>query len=116
MKTGGRLLYVSSVYMDGKVLEITKNLPELTIMSGTSSANIIISADSNAHSTLWWCESNNVRGNMRDDFIATHHLQLLNQGNMKTFRNPLGSSIIDITLTNDALVGSILGWRVDKSH
>ena len=53
IRTNGRLMYISSVYMDGTVLRIDENVQRLATLCRTRGIGLIICSDTNAHSTLW---------------------------------------------------------------
>jgi hypothetical protein len=72
----------------------------------------LLCADSNAHSTLWGCESNNARGDILKEFISRYHLSICNIGNMSTFKTSHAQSIIDVTLVHSYLYESIKNWVV----
>ena len=66
--------------------------------------NVILLGDSNAHSTLWGSPSNNIRGDSWEEYIFNNNLYLFNDTSdpNPTFCNHLGSSKIDITLSNSS--------------
>ena len=99
--TGKKILLVSG-YMDinYKDEEMFKYLDKIHDFAKNNNYDLIIGLDSNAHSTLWSSESNNVRGNSMDEWILQNQLSIMNQGQIPTFVGTRGSTIIDITLTN----------------
>ena len=90
-------LLVTSFYSD-----ISEQSPpfDLNLIRDTAHT-MLLSGDSNAHSTLWGNLSNNRRGDIWEELIARENLTLLNNTDEHTFSNHLGSSCIDITLSND---------------
>ena len=76
---------------------------------------LIIGSDSNAHSSSWGCEDTNKRGIEFDNLIINQDLIINNIGNTPTFVNHLGSSIIDITITNSLANSMISNWHVDTN-
>ena len=72
----------------------------------------ICSMDSNAHSTLWGCISDNPRGRTLEEFIVRAGADILNSGTRPTFSNHRYSTIIDITLSDPSLSPSLSNWRI----
>lgn len=80
---------------------------------------IVICADTNAHSPLWYSERRQYTGRGRDadyrrrevqGFIASHGLAIANEENQPpTFSNALGQSNTDVTLSRGVGVHE---WRV----
>ena len=68
--------------------------------------------DSNAHSTLWGCTSDNPRGKILEELIIGAGMDVLNSGTAPTFSNHRYSTIIDITLSDPSLSPSLLNWRI----
>ena len=103
-------IYICSAYLDIKAMAWPTTLYNLAAYCQTKNINLIIGADSNAHSTLWNCPASNARGESIEQAIIRHNLHVENVGNKFTFEGGVGSSIIDITLTNRQ--GLISGWNV----
>jgi hypothetical protein len=73
-----------SAYLD---IEITKptvgqKIQNVVTQSERSNWDLLIAADSNAHSKLWGSEKQNPRGCQVEDFLATNDLVLKNVGNV----------------------------------
>ena len=68
--------------------------------------------DSNAHSSLWGCPSDNPRGKTLEELIIRVGSDILNVGTQPTFSNHRYSTIIDITLSDPSLSPSLSGWRI----
>ena len=80
--------------MDGNKLEFPKEFIELVAKKGQ--CDILVSTDSNSHSTIWNCPKTDHRGELVEDFLITNNLQCVNVGNRPTFCSGAGStSIID---------------------
>jgi hypothetical protein len=78
---------------------------------------LIISIDSNAHSTNWFNEYEDERGRILNDFIAQNNLIIMNENETiatyHTIRNQrICESSIDITLTNLNATRIIKNWEV----
>ena len=105
-------LILISVYWDilleGVPLELT------ACVDYCKSHNIpyICSMDSNAHSTLWGCTSDNQRGKILEELIIGAGMDVLNSGTTPTFSNHRYSTIIDITLSDPSLSPSLSNWRI----
>ncbi|CAB4038284.1 Hypothetical predicted protein [Paramuricea clavata] len=108
---GDLSLYMTSVYLDGTLLSLPACLEELL---STRDKPILISLDTNAHSTLWGCSESNDRGELLENFIFKHHLHLLNKGFTPTFITRRASSIIDITLCSEELAPLLADWKVSQ--
>jgi ribonuclease HI len=102
-----------SVYMDITCSSvISYDLTKLMEYCEREKIPPLLCVDSNAHSTLWGCESNNVRGDILEEFISRYHLTIGNIGNISTFKTSRAESIIDITLVHSDLYESIKNWVV----
>lgn len=74
---------------------------------------MLICADVNAHSTLWFNRRNDDRGRLVEQFILDKGLTYLNvDQRIPTFHGPRDQSFIDITLASGNLSASCLNWRV----
>ena len=71
--------------------------------------------DSNAHSSLWGCPSDNPRGKTLEELIIGMGADILNVGSQPTFSNHRYSTIIDITLSDPSLSPSLSHWRVQAT-
>ena len=112
-KLNHREVYFVSVYSDIELLSINPELMRLVDYANNKSIEVVIGIDSNAHSTMWGCETNNQRGDMFEDFIVSNMLTLQNIGSNWTFESTIGKSIIDITLTSFGVAGCIDSWWVN---
>lgn len=72
----------------------------------------VIGGDFNAKSETWGSKSNNRRGEIAEDWAATHDLRLINSGNIPTCVRPQGVSIVDLTWVTPLLLKEIANWRV----
>jgi len=77
---------------------------------------LIISADTNAHSTLWGSDDTNVRGKAIEDLVFLNNLAIHNTGNHHTFFNRRSATIIDVTFSTEDLTDVISNWMVDPSY
>ena len=68
--------------------------------------------DSNAHSSLWGCPSDNPRGKTLEELIIGMGADILNVGTQPTFSNHRYSTIIDITHSDPSLSPSLSNWRI----
>ena len=93
----GSRVGVCSFYSDITVMDINLQLDQVKQLSH----KYLILGDSNSHSTLWGSNVNNTRGDMWEHFLMRNNLSLLNEGNLPTFENHIGSTHIDISVTND---------------
>lgn len=72
----------------------------------------IIGGDFNTKSRTWGSKVTNDRAQILEDFIEANGLVIINTGNVPTFQNANGSSIIDITLASTRISGQIRDWSV----
>ena len=100
-----------SAYWDITLLGIPVKL--LSCLDYCSSHNIpyVCSMDSNAHSTLWGCKQDNLRGKILEELILGAGADLLNLGTKPTFTNHRSATIIDITFIDPTLSDTCFGWR-----
>ena len=109
-------LVICSSYQDINLPEVINNIDNCVVKAKAINKDLIIGADSNSHSQLWGCESNNHRGDVFEDFIALNNLTVCNWGNKPTFEAPRGQtiaqSIIDITLVTLPLADRVRHWTV----
>ena len=115
-KIGGKQTVVASIYMDINKTIQPKWLDDLVHMTKTNNYALLISMDSNAHSSLFG-PSNNARGDQLEDFILQHGLTIENVGDTPTFETRRGDRLIqtfiDVTLTRG--ISDLSMWRVDRT-
>lgn len=80
--------------------------------SENSGIPIIISADSNAHHTVWGSNDINRRGERLLEYLASTHLDILNAGNKPTFVTENRSEVLDITLASQSFTSRVKNWHV----
>ena len=73
---------------------------------------IVVAGDFNAKSHVWGAQYEDLRGSLLNDWMATHHLSVANEGNKPTFNRREQHSIIDITFVSTSLVPKITNWHV----
>ena len=101
-----------SVYWDILLDEIPAKLVASIDYCKSHNIPYICSMDSNAHSTLWGCISDNPRGRTLEELIVRVGADVLNSGTRPTFSNHRYSTIIDITLSDPSLSPSLSNWRI----
>lgn len=109
----GRFLY--NKYLLSIFITIRAHLERvrIRIILGLNTNRYIVTMDSNAKSELWFAEETDDRGNVTEEFLATHGLYVLNEAdNLPTFQTINGQSNIDLTLVNGSMIGSCTGWLV----
>lgn len=110
-----RDVIVVSVYMD--ILDdevLPKELIKLMRKAQRKDKEVIICADSNAHSSLWGCEDTNKRGEKVEEIIFSRNLTLHNTGDHFTFHNRRAQTIIDITMSTNGIAEAIKEWHVSE--
>lgn len=106
-------LYFASAYF--KYNEPTHiHLAQLErVLLGAGSSSIIIGADVNAKSPLWYSTHLDEKGEMVETFIAANQFNILNEpSELTTFESAAGSSNIDVTLVSRSLRTTDFTWRV----
>ena len=108
-------IVLSSIYMD-----ITKQIPinllgKIAEYAKKESLPLIIGVDTNAHHTVWGSRDINARGRTLLQTLGGEGLAICNKGAKTTFRGSRGSSVIDLTLTNNLGLNLITNWEVDDN-
>ena len=113
----GKRHYISSVYckQGTDYSAIPKTAECLILEANQKEIGLLLCMDANAYSTFWNCLYTNNRGNDWQELIMSQGLDVQNKGNSPTFVGSRGSSIIDVTLTNQ-YSEVVTKWRVDKSY
>ena len=115
--TDKETILITSSYLDITLDSvISDTLQKVLDFSRVKNIPILIGCDSNSHSTLWGCDSNNARGDIVEEWILHNELSIINSGNVKTFVSTRGSSIIDLTLASPCLLTQIKGWYVEEKY
>ena len=105
-------LLICSAYLDITNKEVTTDIIPSTNYANTNNIPILIGMDSNCHCQLSGSESNNKRGDILEEFIATNELIVKNVGTKPTFVNTRSQTIIDVTLTSMVLDDYLKDWEV----
>ena len=107
------LLLVSG-YCDAKLPMIQDWLTNIMDYANRRSCKVVLGLDSNAHSELYGRETDR-RGEVIEEFIFHHNLEVENRGDIPTFstlrRGSLATSFIDITLSKNT---TVVDWHVDE--
>ena len=115
-KINGNYVVIASIYNDINKEAVQEWFEELLAFVNTNNYPIIIGIDTNAHSTLYGCETNR-RGEVLEEFIFKHNLEIANKVGTPTFHARRGDvnieSCIDVTLSRD-LPDDVIDWRVDS--
>ena len=91
-KLNNKLTYLVSLYLDSTVLSFPNEFKELIQNKGDY--DILIGTDSNSHSTVWNCPATKKRGELLEKFLIDNNLSSCNVGNIPTFVNGSGYSMI----------------------
>ena len=114
----GHQILLVSAYLNIHLPVTPTWLSDIVTLASDRGIPILISMDSNAHSSLYGPDNNN-RGGELEDFILLHGLQVHNTGSDPTYETRRGSCLIqthiDVTLSRD-LPFEITAWRVDRSY
>ena len=101
-----------SVYWDILLLEVPVKLVSCIDYCLNHNIPYLCSMDSNAHSSLWGCISDNPRGRILEELLIGVGADILNSGTRPTFSNHRYSTIIDITFADSSLSPSLSNWRI----
>lgn len=116
-KTGCQVtpeIYICSVYLDINYKDddfLPKGMIKLVNYCNKSKIPLIISMDSNSHSTIWGSETNQ-RGELLEEYIFANNLNVENVGKIPTFIGRDCRTVIDITLTCN--YDGVKNWKVCK--
>lgn len=75
---------------------------------------ILLGGDLNAKATIFGSPVVNDKGRILEEWIESLELVVLNQGNIPTFSNANGSSLIDITIATAEIGKHIKNWHVEE--
>lgn len=77
--------------------------------------NIVIAGDFNAKSSVWGDRLTDARGQLLEDWMIVANLYIINRGNIPTCVRSQGTSVIDITLTNERAMSHVKSWKVAEN-
>ncbi len=107
-------LHSISGYMDYTNPEVwPEEFGRLVKYCARTKKKVIVSADSNAHSSFWGSADTNNRGLMLEDFILRNNLAVLNTGSCPTYNSRGHETVIDVTLCSPELENRITEWKVN---
>ena len=109
-------LVLCSFYWDILEKEVPDMFIKVTEFAKANGYILITGSDTNAHSTLWNCISDNKRGKKLEDLMIQADLVPVNIGNKHTFHGGMGSSIIDVTLVTTRFADRIKNWHVSNRN
>jgi hypothetical protein len=73
--------------------------------------------DSNSRSVAWHDSQTNNRGKIREKYIISKYLYIMNeQSELTTFQNRIESSNIDLTVVNNQLVKALENWVISEEE
>lgn len=113
VSTGVSILLIAAYFKFRFPVE--RHLAELGKILDGHQGDVIIGADVNAHSTMWFNRRNDAKGLAVAHFIHSNGLTCLNvDSRIPTFRGPRGQSFIDVTLSSGTIANRINDWRVSS--
>ena len=110
LKWQGSDIVVVSGYLDIELAVISDWMENIIQYVRESRCKLLLTLDTNAHSSFYSSAQTNARGRQLEDFITRHMLNVANVGDVSTFQSEVGESIIDVTLYKDV---EIWNWHVD---
>jgi len=106
---------VVSVYMDiTKDCVVPPKLDRLVRTYQRKGVELLICADTNAHSPLWGSRDANRRGEIVEEFVSRHGLNIANKGSHFTFFNRRSATIINVTMCTSNLADRVEDWMVSS--
>ncbi len=109
-------IMIISWYWDQKTKTVvTGALLDALAMAKRIKAEVVLSADSNAHSPAWGGTTLDNQGRTLEALLASNALMLLNDGVRPTFSGR-GDTYIDITAVSAGLSGMARKWQCDAFH
>ena len=112
IKWNGFDVVVVSAYLDINLPVVQPWLTAIIQYVRKYNKKLLLTMDSNAHSSLYSSAQSNARGRALEDFIIRNMLTVQNRGDIPTFQSTRASSIIDVTLTSYV---NIWDWHVDTA-
>ena len=113
LRYGRREIYVVSTYFQYKD-DPDPYLNRLdSIISMIEPAPMLIGADCNAHSTMWYGDETNERGEKIEDFLGANGLMVVNEPSLlTTFASSRGTSNFDVTIVSGGVARWVADWEV----
>ena len=110
---GNTKIIAASMYFD-RELQIENDLEKMEqVLLHAKNTGVIIAADTNARSALWYDRVTNERGRILEEFMTTKQLFFLNEKSSDTtYSTGIGKSNIDLTIISPQLLSSITGWEI----
>ncbi|XP_008208132.1 uncharacterized protein LOC103316413 [Nasonia vitripennis] len=110
---------IVSVYLspNNSAREYEDKLEALEDVVRNLTGYVIGAGDFNARVIEWGMPTTNRRGRLILQMVARLELEVINHGNVTTYRRPgFGNSIPDITLATDRMLTRLRGWRVIENN
>jgi hypothetical protein len=114
---GNKKIIITSMYLDiNRHIDIDMLKIE-AIIQQANHAGILIAIDSNSRSSSWHDILTNERGRMLEEFLMSKQLYTMNEeSSLTTFRSSRGTSNIDITITNNQLLSTVMYWEISDQE
>ncbi len=108
-------LVVTSLYLDITSSQVwPEKFERLVNYCRRRRLELLVLSDTNCHSSLWGCDSNNARGDTFEVLLANTNLSVQNVGSVPTFQNARSETIIDVTLATPLTSNLIEDWKVKR--
>jgi len=114
---GNTKLIAANMYFD-RESHIEDDISKIElILHHSKNTGILIASDCNARSTLWHDKLTNSRGRILEENVTSKQLFILNEESCNTtFKNRLGTSNIDLTITCSRLLNRITEWAISNQE
>ncbi|XP_031788414.1 uncharacterized protein LOC116417738 [Nasonia vitripennis] len=110
---------IVSVYLspNNSAREYEDKLKVLEDVVRDLTGDVIKAGDFNARAIEWGMPTTNRRGRLILQMAVRLELEVVNDGNMTTYKRPgFGNSIPDITLATDRILTRLRGWKVIEDY
>jgi hypothetical protein len=110
---GSLKFYTVNMYLDitnklDKYIELINGILQLANTLG-----ILITMDCNSRSRTWHEKLTNGKGKELEEFLNAKQLFIINEkSEMKPYHSSIGSSNIDLTLSNSRLLKKVQEWKI----
>ncbi|KAJ4427096.1 hypothetical protein ANN_24711 [Periplaneta americana] len=112
-----KVFFASSMYFD-RVSNIEEDIRKAErILTHIKGRRLLILADTNVRNKLWYDNINNERGRLFEEFLTINTLHILNENTeIPSYETARGRSWIDLTITNNILLGHITDWKIAEEE
>ncbi|KAH1006087.1 hypothetical protein HUJ05_006856 [Dendroctonus ponderosae] len=100
----------------GEFESLLHNLGDFIRQTRQSGKRVVMGGDLNAKTNIIGSKTTNQRGRLFQEWIIANELVILNQGDIPTFSNANGSTVIDFTAATEEICQRVTNWRVEAEN